>query len=310
MEQMTELSVESGGERLDRFVSDHVPGLSRATVQRLVEEGHITVDGRRRKASYRVQCEEVVQIYVPPPAPTAAQPENIPLEIIYEDADLLVINKPAGMVVHPAAGHTSGTLVNAVLGHTPTLDIGGEERPGIVHRLDADTSGLIVVAKSDKAMLYLQAQFKARTVHKTYLALVIGHINPPRGRIEAPIARDPAHRQKMAVVTSGKSREAITVYRSLASLDGYTLVAAEPQTGRTHQIRVHLAFIGFPVAGDTLYGQPKNKIHLSRQFLHAWKISFALPDGRPVSFTAPLPDDLRRVAFDLGLDVRSLDPNF
>ena len=218
------------------------------------------------------------------------------------------------MVVHPAAGHYEGTLVNAILAHCPNLNVGGVERPGIVHRLDSETSGIIVVAKNDAAMRDLQAQFKARRVHKTYLALVEGTMKPPRGKIDAPIGRDPKHRQKMAVITRGVRREAVTVYRTLASFDSavsrsgrYTLVEAEPQTGRTHQIRVHLAFLGFPVVADAVYGKKKNALGLSRQFLHAWKITFTLPhDGHAVNFVAPLPKDLCGTLEELGFDVGKL----
>lgn len=311
MEQNTQLQVEVGGERLDRYISEHLPDLSRATVQRLLDEGNIRVDGRDRKASYRVQVGETISIRIPPPEPTAARAENIPLDIVYEDDNVLVVNKPAGMVVHPAAGHSGGTLVNAVLGHAPKLDVGGEERPGIVHRLDADTSGLIVIAKNDAALRDLQAQFKSRTVHKTYLALVEGKIAPPRGKIIAPIGRDPKHRQQMAVIPPslvgkgvrglGHAREATTVYRTIANLGDHTLVAAEPQTGRTHQIRVHLSYFGFPIVGDSVYGsKKKNRFGLARQFLHAWKLAFTLPGGQPVEFTAPLPDDLRVVLEEAG----------
>ena len=307
----TTLNVLEGGNRLDRYVSDAQPELSRAAVQRLIDDAQIRVDGIARKASYRVQAGESITVRVPPPEPATPRAEAIPLDILYEDEDLVVVNKPAGMVVHPAAGHADGTLVNAILAHCPNLNIGGVERPGIVHRLDSDTSGVILVAKNDAAMRDLQAQFKSRRVHKTYLALVEGHVKPPRGKIDAAIGRDPKHRQKMAILTRGKAREAVTVYRTLASFDsaslrsgGYTLVQAEPQTGRTHQIRVHLAFLGFPVAADAVYGSKtphstegkgRSLPGLTRQFLHAWKIAFRLPgDGREVSFTAPLPEDLRQ----------------
>jgi 23S rRNA pseudouridine1911/1915/1917 synthase len=297
------LTAEISGKRLDRFVSDRLPDLSRVTVQRLIEEGNILVGGRERKASYRVQVGETITVRVPPLEPATAQPEAIPLDIIYEDADLVVVNKPAGMVVHPAAGHVGGTLVNAVLAHAPGVNVGGEERPGIVHRLDAETSGLIIVAKNDSALRFLQDQFKKRSVHKKYLALVEGQLTPPRGRIVAPIGRDPKHRQRMAVVTSGgRAREAVTVYRTESNFDGYTLVEAEPQTGRTHQIRVHFAFMGFPIVGDSVYGKKKNRLGLTRQFLHAWRLAFTLPSGRAAEFTAPLPEDLRAVLDQLGFE--------
>lgn len=320
--QTLTLTVTEEGTRLDRYIAMHLPDLSRAAVQRLIDDAYVLVDGIARKASYRVRVGETIHVRIPPPEPATPRAENIPLDILYEDDDLLVINKPAGMVVHPAAGHQEGTLVNAILAHCPNLNVGGVERPGIVHRLDSETSGIIVIAKNDAALRDLQAQFKTRRVHKTYLALVEGIVQPPRGKIDAPIGRDPKHRQKMAVVTRGTSRAAVTVYRTLANLgtrarperrrserseskqeskDAYTLLEVEPQTGRTHQIRVHLAFLGFPVVGDTVYGKKKNALGLTRQFLHAWKIAFTLPrDGRAVSFTAPLPTDLRVVLHQLG----------
>ena len=318
METNTELTVDTGGERLDRYVSEQLPELSRAAVQRLIGEGNILVDGRVRKASYRVQAGETISVSVPPPESAVAQPEKIPLDIIYEDENVIVVNKPAGMVVHPAAGHSGGTLVNAVLAHTPNLNVGGVERPGIVHRLDSETSGLIVVAKNDAAMRDLQAQFKARRVHKTYLALIVGQIKPPRGKIDAPIGRDPKHRQRMTVIPiphppsligkggRGLGRDSVTIYRTIANFDGYTLIEALPQTGRTHQIRVHLAFMGFPVVGDAIYGKKKNSLGLARQFLHAWKLALTLPNGRPANFTAPLPEDLQTVLEELGFDYAAM----
>ena len=312
--ETTTLTVTESGVRLDRYISDHLPDLSRAAVQRLIGDAQIRVDGIARKASYHVQVGETNTVRVPPPEPATPRAEKIPLDILYEDDDLIVINKLAGMVVHPAAGHSQGTLVNAILAHSPHLNIGGVERPGIVHRLDSETSGIIVVAKNDAAMRDLQAQFKSRRVKKTYLALAEGIVKPPRGKIDAPIGRDPKHRQKMVVVTRGVRREAVTVYRTLASFDStpfrsgrYTLLEVEPQTGRTHQIRVHLAFLGFPVVADAIHGKKKNALGLTRQFLHAWKIKFTLPrDGREMNFTAPLPEDLRGTLAGLGLDVGGL----
>jgi 23S rRNA pseudouridine1911/1915/1917 synthase len=316
------LSVSESNIRLDHYVSNHVPDLSRAAIQRLIDSGFVLVDGVRRKSSYKVRVGETVAIYIPSPVPPKPRAEKIPLDILYEDDDLLVVNKLAGMVVHPAAGHSDGTLVNAILAHCPQLNVGGVERPGIVHRLDADTSGIIVVAKNDMAMQNLQAQFKSRHVHKTYLTLAEGTVKPPHGKIDASIGRDPNHRQKMAVVTRGKTRASVTIYHTLANLAHstnvsrrgstpetvrYTLVQAEPQTGRTHQIRVHLAFLGFPVVGDKMYGREKNSLELTRQFLHAWKITFTLPsDGRAVNFTAPLPNDLLDVLNILGYAMENL----
>lgn len=304
---ITALAITESGSRLDRYISEHLADLSRAAIQRLIDDGFILVDGVVRKASYKVQIGETITVRVPPPEPATPRAEKIPLEILYEDDDLLVINKPAGMVVHPAAGHSEGTLVNAILAHCPHLNVGGVERPGIVHRLDADTSGIIVVAKNDAAMQNLQAQFKSRKVHKTYLTLVDGKVKPPNGKIDAPIGRDPNHRQKMAVVTRGRTRASVTIYHTLATHDNYTLVQAEPQTGRTHQIRVHLVFLGFPVVGDKIYGHKKNSLGLERQFLHAWKIEFKLPsDGRTVNFTAPLPNDLIDVLKTLEFSAKNL----
>jgi len=307
MENTTTLPVTESSSRLDRYVSEHLPEFSRAAVQRLIDSERILVDGIPRKASYKVQVGETITVRVPPPEPATPRAENIPLDILYEDDDLIVVNKPAGMVVHPAAGHSAGTLVNAILAHCPHLNVGGVERPGIVHRLDSETSGVIVVAKNDAAMRDLQAQFKSRKVHKTYLALVDGVIKPPRGKIDAPIGRDPKHRQKMAVITHGKARASVTVYRTMANIGAYTLIEAQPQTGRTHQIRVHLAFLGFPVVADSIYGKMKNAPGLTRQFLHAWKIAFMLPrTQREVSFVAPLPGDLKAVLEHLGFSISDL----
>ncbi len=317
METTTSWFVTEAGARLDQCIVEHLPELSRAAAQRLIEDGFVFVDGAARKGSYKVRVGETIVVRVPPPQPAIPRAEKVPLDILFENDDLIVINKPAGMVVHPAAGHRDGTLVNAILAHCPNLNVGGVERPGIVHRLDSETSGIIVVAKNDAAMRDLQAQFKSRRVKKTYLALVEGIVKPPRGKIDAPIGRDPKHRQKMAVVTQGKTRASVTVYRTIANLHSersreaaeskntrYTLVQAEPQTGRTHQIRVHLAFLGFPVVADAIYGKRKNALGLTRQFLHAWKIEFTLPrDGQKVSFVARLPADLQDAISDLGFEI-------
>lgn len=282
------------GERLDKFISLKIPDLSRALARRLIDDGMVTVAGRARKPNYRLRLAETVRIALPPPREAVAKAEDIPLRIIYEDAEIIVVDKPAGMVVHPAAGHYSGTLVNAVLAHSPGLVIGNAERPGIVHRLDRDTSGLILIAKNDAALINLQRQFSSRAVSKTYLALVYGQVETPQGAIEAPIGRDPHDRKRFAVATSGRSRTAVTFFRVAESLRAYTLLKVEPKTGRTHQIRVHLAFIGHAVAGDKEYGRKReNELALSRQFLHAWKLGLVHPtSGEPMEFTAPLPSDL------------------
>jgi 23S rRNA pseudouridine1911/1915/1917 synthase len=299
MERTFRLLVEQSNLRVDRYIAQEAPDLSRSLIQKLLEEGRITVAGQVPKASYKVQAGDEIIVRVPPPEPTAVLAEAIPLVIVYEDADIVVVDKPAGMVVHPAHGHHSGTLVNALLAHCPDLaGIGGELRPGIVHRLDKDTSGLLVVAKNDTAHRHLQTQFQARSVHKAYLALVEGVPQAAHGVIDAPIGRDPQHRQRMAVAThsSRGGREALTEYRVVEYFPHHTLLEAEPATGRTHQIRIHLAFIGHPIVGDRVYGFRKQRLPLARQFLHAARLAFTLPgSGQPVEFTSPLPQDLAAV---------------
>jgi 23S rRNA pseudouridine1911/1915/1917 synthase len=293
-----ELRADREGERLDQFVARALPELSRARVQRLIDEGLVTVEGRAPKASRRLSAGERVVVTIPPPEPLILEPEALPLRILYEDADLLVVDKPAGMPVHPGPGHLKGTLVNAVLAHCPDLSgIGGALRPGIVHRLDRDTSGLIIVAKNDRAHQALQRQLKERAVEKRYLALVRGDLRPDEGVIDAPIARDPRFRKRMAVVPGG--RDAVTRWRVLGRFAGpgsgeprYTLVEAKPVTGRTHQIRVHFASLGHPLVGDALYG--RRSALVARQFLHAAGLSFTHPStGERLTFESPLPDDLR-----------------
>ena len=305
MERRIELQAEGAGARVDAYIALQVPELSRSFVQKLLREGRVTVAGRVPKASYRLESGDLIVVCVPPPGPSDVSAEDIPLAVVYEDADLLVVDKPAGMVVHPAHGHRSGTLVNALLAHCPDLaGIGGELRPGIVHRLDKDTSGLLVVAKNDAAHRELQRQFKGRLVHKTYLALTEGVISAPHGVIEAPIGRDPSQRKRMAVATRG-GREARTEYCVQEYFGQHTLVEAEPVTGRTHQIRIHLAFIGHPIAGDRVYGFRRQRLPLQRQFLHAARLAFALPgSGEPIELTSPLPDDLAGVLERLRSEAR------
>lgn len=306
MSKRLELVLEAEGERIDKALAAAHPQLSRTQWQHLIEEGLVTVSGDTVKASTRLQGGERVQATIPAPTETELVAENIPLDVIYEDDDLLAVNKPAGMVVHPAPGHESGTLVNAVLGYCPDLEgVGGERRPGLVHRLDKETSGLILVAKNDHALRYLQRQFKHRTVQKTYLALVEGLIQPPRALIDAPIGRDPHHRQRMAVIPPGSpasARSAQTEYRLLKSYDGdYSLVECYPRTGRTHQIRVHLAFAGYPIVGDSTYGQRKQRLELERQFLHAASLGFKRPsDEREMMLEAALPAELQQIVDELG----------
>jgi 23S rRNA pseudouridine1911/1915/1917 synthase len=237
------------------------------------------------------------------------EPESIPLDVIYESAAVLVVNKPPGLVVHPGAGHTHGTLVHAALAHAPDLEgIGGELRPGVVHRLDKDTSGLIILAKNERAHAALQRAFKDRTVHKTYLALVEGHPPTPTGRVEAPIGRDASHRKRMAVVPASRGRTALTTYRTLETFAAGSLLEMHPETGRTHQIRVHLAFLGCPVAGDRVYGPRSAHIPAPRQMLHAWKLRVRLPgEAATREFEAPPPEDFEKVLHELRGEGRSLN---
>jgi 23S rRNA pseudouridine1911/1915/1917 synthase len=285
------------GGRVDRFAAD-LSGLSRSRVQRLIAGGRVTADGFPVKANTVVAPGAVLVIDVPPPEPAGIEPEAIPLDVVYEDDDVLVIAKPAGLVVHPSPGHWSGTLVNALLARdTAYGGIAGVERPGIVHRLDRDTSGLLMVAKTDAAQASLMAQLKARRVKKTYLALVLGGVQAGAGRIEAPVGRDPKNRMRMAVVPDG--RPAVTGYRVRERFAGWTLLELDLVTGRTHQIRVHLAALGHPVAGDAVYGTGtarRGPEGLGRLFLHAWRLAFAAPaTGDLVRLEAPLPGDLEAV---------------
>ncbi len=285
------LVADRSSERLDAFLARRSPELSRSHARRLIDEGLVTVEGRPGKPALRLSQGDRVHAKIPPTPSTDLLPEEIPLTIIYQDDDVLVVDKPAGLTVHPAPGHPRGTLVNALLALVPDLRrVTGTLRPGIVHRLDKDTSGLLVVAKNERAHRALTRQLKSREVRKTYLALVQGAPRPPEGIIEAPIGRHAKNRKKMAIVPGG--REAATRYRTRAVLDGYALLEIEPITGRTHQIRVHLAALGHPVVGDATYGRRSTLV--SRQFLHAWRLAFALPSsGRPLEFESPLPPDLR-----------------
>ena len=297
--QTITVTLEASPERLDRALAEALPDLSRTQVQRLIKEGEVKLNGQPVKASTRLEQATTLSVTLPEVVETELKPEAIPLDIRYEDDDILVVNKAAGMVVHPAVGHESGTLVHAILAHCPDLPgVGGEKRPGIVHRLDKDTSGLMLVAKNDHALRFLQKQFKERTVEKTYVALVEGDIQPPAALIDAPIGRDPRQRKKMAVIRSQSftSRPAQTSYELLTSYGDFSLVECHPHTGRTHQIRVHMAFIGHPLVGDGVYGHRKQKIHLARHFLHAAAITFLRPsDHEPLSFEAELPSELQFV---------------
>jgi 23S rRNA pseudouridine1911/1915/1917 synthase len=285
-------------QRLDVFLTSCLPEFSRSRIQGLIKDGLITVDGEPvTKTGRDLERDERVEIRIPPPVPSGLIAENILLDIVFENDDLMVVNKPAGMVVHPSPGHASGTLVHAALGHIPDLEgIGGEERPGIVHRLDKETSGLIVVAKNERAHRWLQDQFRTRVVEKIYLALVDGKPPTPTGRVEAPIGRNTTHRKLMAVVPPEKGREAVSEYRTLESFPAHTLLEVHPLTGRTHQIRVHMAFLGCPVVGDMVYGKRKSSVELGRHFLHAYRLKITLPgEKQPKLFEAGLPGELQRV---------------
>ena len=287
--------------RLDLYFLKKNLSLSRSRVQRLIVEGHITVNGRKVKPSYRVHLDDRVSIDLPPPTPLEIKPEAIPLEIAYEDTHLLVVNKPAGMVVHPAPGNFAGTLVHALLHHCRDLSgIGGKERPGLVHRLDKETSGLLVVAKTEQAHRALSAQFKAHTVTRKYLTLVHGTPKARQGTIDLAIGRDLRERKKISPRTT-RPRSAITQYEVLERYGEFSLLAVRPQTGRTHQIRVHLSHLGHPVMGDKIYGPRKKKdldkdLEVSRQMLHAQQLGFDHPQtGRRLEFSASLPMDMERV---------------
>ena len=304
-----EVSAADARTRLDVFLARVFPDLSRAFVRKLVEAGLVTVEGRPAKASTRPTSGQRVIVQVPPPEPSELAPQPMPLTIVYEDPDVLVIDKPPGLVVHPAPGHPADTLANALRARYPYLQIGGALRPGIVHRLDKDTSGLLVVAKDDRAMASLVDQMKRRVVRKEYLALVHGSVQPDQGVIEAPVGRHPRDRKRMAVVSGG--REARTHFTVLERFERYTLVEARLETGRTHQIRVHFASLGHPLVGDPVYGAARKEWPpLRRQFLHAHRLGFALPSsGRPVLFESPLPDDLRIALDEVRLGAHLLRPD-
>lgn len=285
-------------QRLDKYLVTCLPDFSRTRLQGLIKDGYVTVDGETiRKTGKTLEMGSLVQVRVPPPTPSTLVPESIPLDILFENEDVMVVNKPAGMVVHPAAGHASGTLVHAALAHAPEMaGIGGEGRPGIVHRLDKNTSGIILLAKNDFAHRQLQEQFQARQVEKVYLALVENKPPTPTGRIEAPIGRDPVHRKHMAVVVPKKGRQAISEYKTLETFPQHTLLEIHPITGRTHQIRLHLSYLDCPVVGDTTYGRRKTSITTDRHFLHAARLTINLPgESKASTFEAPLPGELEQI---------------
>jgi 23S rRNA pseudouridine1911/1915/1917 synthase len=296
-------------DRLDTFLRSHFPAISRGTIQRLIAKGHIRVNGRIVKPTHTPRAGETVSIAWPAAEPAVAQPEDIALHVLFEDDDLIVLNKSPGIVVHPAAGNKTGTLVNALLAHCrgQLSGIGGVARPGIVHRLDKDTSGCLVVAKNDATHLRLAEQFAGRAVAKVYDAIVCGDMRPERGEIRAPIARHPTERKRMAVVKSGRGREARTSYEVVEHLRAATLVRAALHTGRTHQIRVHFQHLGFPLVGDTTYGKKQNARVMEstgysapRQMLHARSLGFVHPrTGKPAMFEAPWPEDFAKAVLAL-----------
>ena len=297
-----EVPAEDAGARLDAFLASRVEGVSRSTLKRAIEDGDVLVGGRAAKPSLKLKGGERVEVELPAPPPSEVEPEDIPLDLLHEDEEVVVVNKPAGLVVHPAAGVHSGTLANALAFHFGRLSGGGSLRPGIVHRLDRDTSGVMVIAKTARAHESLSDQFRERTVFKSYVALVHGVTKEEKGKVEEPLARDPRNRTRMAVVRSG--RAALSLWRVRRRFTRFTLLDVQIKTGRTHQIRVHLAWLKHPVVGDETYGGGRDKIipdpalrarvaGLGRQFLHAERLGFHHPStGEWLGFTAPLPAEL------------------
>ena len=289
-------SEESKNQRLDAFLASSLDGLTRSQATRLIESGEVAVNGRAVSKSYKLAGGEDIAVTLPEPEPVEAVPQDIPLDVVYEDADVIVINKPSGMVVHPAPGHPDGTLVNALLYHCAgTLSgVGGALRPGIVHRIDRDTSGLIIAAKNDAAHQYLSAQLADHTLARTYECIVVGALREDRGTVNAPIARHPTDRKRMAVVAGG--REAVTHWEVIARYPGYTHVRCRLETGRTHQIRVHMAYIGHPILGDTVYGAKKEVPGLTGQCLHAVGLRFLHPRTHEVvELSCPLSEEFTRM---------------
>lgn len=289
----------AAGVRLDRWLVSAMPELSRARLQALIDEGHVLVEGAARKPAHRLRGGEAVEVEIPPPEPQELAPEPIALAIVHEDEHVLVVDKPAGMVVHPGAGVSRGTLAAGVLSHAPqTATVGGQRRPGVVHRLDKGTSGLLVVAKTTVAYHALVAQLAAREVTREYLAIVHGRVARAEGRVDAPIGRDPHHRQRMAIRPEGRGRRAVTRFRVLERFERFTLVECRLETGRTHQIRVHLASLGHPVAGDDVYGRgwPRPPVDVEGLALHAARLVFVHPETRSrMEFASPLPPRMGRL---------------
>jgi 23S rRNA pseudouridine1911/1915/1917 synthase len=299
MNEVRELMVQRSDQpRLDKFLAEEIEEFSRAQLQNLIKAGEVFLNGKKElKGKTALQNGDHIRIVLPSLKPETLQPEEINLDIIFENDDILVVNKPAGMVVHPAQGHDSGTLVHAALHHLPELARGSSDfRPGVVHRLDKETSGLIILAKNDASYHFLQNQFKNRRVRKTYLAIVHGFPPTPLGRVEAPVGRDAVQRKKMAIVPIIKGREAVTEYKMIEKFSAHSLIEAYPLTGRTHQIRLHLAFLGCPVLGDRLYGPRERNFPVKRQMLHAFRLEITLPGIKTTRcFEAPLPEDMKLI---------------
>ena len=296
------VEAEGAGQRIDRFLSGEDTGLSRSALQALVAEGHVLCNGKAPAKSLKLKAGDVILMEIPDARPIEAVPQEIPLDIVYEDAHLLVVNKPKGMVVHPAPGNPDGTLVNALLWHCKgsLSGIGGEIRPGIVHRIDKDTSGLLIAAKNDFAHAHLAAQLKDHSLARTYECIVCGNLREDSGTVDAPIGRHPTDRKRMAV-TAKNARRAVTHWSVIARYNGYTHIRCELETGRTHQIRVHMAHIGHPLLGDLVYGHKRPEKGLSGQCLHARALRFIHPrTGKLVTFTCPLPDYFQDVLARLG----------
>ena len=304
-------SEESKNQRLDAFLASSLDGLTRSQATQLIESGEVAVNGRAVSKSYKLAGGEDIAVTLPEPEPVEAVPQDIPLDVVYEDADVIVVNKPSGMVVHPAPGHPDGTLVNALLYHCAgTLSgVGGALRPGIVHRIDRDTSGLIIAAKNDAAHQYLSAQLADHTLARTYECIVVGKLREDRGTVDAPIARHPTDRKRMAVVAGG--REAVTHWEVIARYPGYTHVRCRLETGRTHQIRVHMAYIGHPILGDTVYGAKKEVPGLTGQCLHAVGLRFLHPRTHEVvELSCPLPEEFTRMLQKIRKEIaRDTAPN-
>lgn len=301
-ERIVTLEFEGKPDRLDKVLVRLLPEYSRSRIQNWIKSGLVAVDNAvAGKSGQIIDPGSVIDVAIPHPKPSDLKPERIPLNILFENENLLVVNKPAGMVVHPSAGHSSGTLVHAALAHAPEIKgVGGVKRPGVVHRLDKDTSGIILLAKNDRSHRHLQNQFRKRMVKKVYIALVDGTPPTPRGIVDAAIGRDPNNRLRMAVVPPLQGRESQTDYLTLETFSEHTLLEIYPLTGRTHQIRTHLAFIDCPVAGDTLYGRREPSIPMDRHFLHAYKLTISLSgEDKPRIFIASLPEDLESILTSL-----------